>query len=60
MLEPTAGPFDVDHGGVVDHAVDDGGGDHGVAEVVAELLEVDVRGHDRGAVVVSSINDFEK
>src|SRR4026209_2885820 len=46
--------FEGDHGGVVDEPVDEGGGDHGVAEDLAPLLEAAVRvGDDRAAFVAA-------
>ena len=42
FVEPPGGTIDVDDDGMMDHAVDGGGGNDGIAEVVAELSEVDV------------------
>jgi hypothetical protein len=41
-MHAPARSIDVDDDGVVHHAIDDGGGDDGVAEVVSEGFEVDV------------------
>src|SRR5438552_14094690 len=46
LAEPVALALERDHGGVVDEPVDQGGGDHGVAEDLAPLLEAAVRGDD--------------
>jgi len=46
FVETPGGAIDVDDDGMVDHAVDGGCGNDGIAEVVAELFEVDVRGYD--------------
>jgi hypothetical protein len=42
LAEAVALAFEGDHGGVVDESVDEGGGDHGVAEDLAPLLEAAV------------------
>ena len=42
-MHSPARPLDVDDDGMMDHAVDDGGGDHGIVEVVAEFLKVNIR-----------------
>lgn len=44
----------------MDHAVDDSGGDHGIAEVVSEGFEVDVGSEYGGCFAVASVNDFEE
>ena len=45
---------------MVHHAVYDSGGDDRIAEVIAELLEVDIRGDQRGPFAVAAIYDFEE
>ena len=46
-MHPEARPLDGDDDGMMHQAVHDGGGDDGIAEVVPELAEVNVRGDDR-------------
>lgn len=45
---------------MVDHAVHDGGGDDGIAEVVAELAEVNVRRDERARLAVAAVDDLEE
>src|SRR6266508_3098595 len=53
--------FERDHRGVVDEPVDQGGGDHRVAEDLAPLLEAAVRGdRDRAAFVAAGDERQEK
>jgi hypothetical protein len=47
FVHSPARTLDGDDDGVMHHAVDDGGGDNRVAEVVAKFFEVDVRGDQR-------------
>src|SRR5204862_7556673 len=54
LAQPVALAFERDHGCVVDEPVDQGGGDHGVAEDLAPLLEAAVAGDgDRAAFVAA-------
>lgn len=53
VLEPVAVAFERDDFGVVDDAVDHGGGDGVVAEDVAPSGEGQVRGEDDGGVLVA-------
>jgi len=45
---------------MVHHTVYDSGGDDRIAEVIAELLEVDIRGDQRGTFAVPTVYDFEE
>ena len=45
---------------MVHHAVYDSGGDDRIAEVIAELLEIDIRGDQRGTFAVPTVYDFEE
>ena len=60
MAEAVALAFEGDHGGVVDESVDEGGGDHGVAEDLASLLEAAVRGDDDRAALVAARHKGEE
>jgi hypothetical protein len=54
FAQAVALAFERDHGGVVDEPVDEGGGDHRVAEDLAPLLEAAVGGDgDRAALVAA-------
>ena len=54
FAEAVALAFERDHGDVVDEPVDRGGGDHGVAEDRAPLLEAAVTGDDDRAALVAA------
>jgi hypothetical protein len=54
LAESVALALERDHGGVVDEPVDQRGGDHGVAEDLAPLLEAAVRGDDDRAAFVAA------
>jgi hypothetical protein len=53
MFESVAGAFEGDDFGVVDDAVDHGGGDDLVAEHVSPAGEWQVRGQDQRGVLVA-------
>ena len=59
-MHPPARAVNVDYYGVMHHAVHDGGGDDGISQVVAEFLEGDVGGDQRGALAVPAVDDFEE
>lgn len=59
MHSPTW-PVDVDDNGMMHHAIHDSGGDHGIAEVVAELAEPYVRCHQRGSLAITAVNDLKE
>lgn len=59
-MHPPAGAFDVYDDSVVNETFDDRGGDDRVAEIVAKLLEIDVRGHEGGSGAVAGIDDLEE
>lgn len=59
-MHSPARALDVDDDGVMDQPIDDGGGDDGVAEVIPQLLEVDVGRHDRGSLAVAAPGHFEE
>ena len=53
VAEPVAGAFECDDVGVVDDAVDHGGGDDLVAEDAAPAAEGQVAGEDQAGVFVA-------
>ena len=59
-MHAPAGSLDIDDDGVMDHAIHDGGGDDGVAEVVAEGFEANVRCEHGGSLAVAGIDDLEE
>src|SRR2546425_5785052 len=60
LAEAVALAFERDHGRVVDESVDQGGGDHGVAEDLAPLLEAAVAGDDDRAALVAAGDQGEE
>ena len=42
------------------HAIDNRGGDHGISEVIPEVLEVDVGRKQGRALAVTAVNDLEE
>ena len=46
--------------GMMDHAIDDGGGNDGVSEVIAEVLEVDVGCEQCRTFAVTAVDDLEE
>ena len=55
-----AWPVNRDNDGVMDHAVDDGGCNDGVAEIVAQLTEIDIAGNQSGGLAITAVNDLEE
>src|SRR5207247_7336592 len=60
LAQAVALSFEGDHGRVVDKPVDEGGGDHRVAEDLAPLLEAAVRGDDDRAAFVAAGDEREE
>src|SRR5207249_9293129 len=60
LAQPVALAFEGDHGCVVDESVDQGGGDHRVAEDLAPLLEAAVGGDDDRAAFVAAGDEREE
>lgn len=52
--------MDIEDNGMMHHAVYDGSCDHGVSEIIAKFLEVDVCGDQCGSFAVTAIYDLEK
>ena len=42
------------------HAIDNRGGDDGISEVIAEVLEVNVRCEQCGTLAVTAVDDLEE
>jgi len=42
------------------HAIDNGGGDHGIPEIIAEVFEVNVRGKKGRPLAVTAIDDLKE
>ena len=59
MHSPT-GSLDMEDNGMMDHAIDDGGGDDRVSEVIAEVLKVNVRCEKCRTFAVTAVDDFEE
>jgi hypothetical protein len=60
VLKPVGAAFDFDDVGVVEEAVEDGGGGGDVADEFAPFLQGAVGGHEGGAQVVAAHDDFEE
>ena len=52
LAEPVAGAFDLDDDGMMKQAVEQGCGDHGIAEDVGPLGKATIGGQDHGAPLV--------
>ena len=50
----------MDDDGVMDHAIDDGGCNHGVPEVVAQGLKIDICSQKCGSFAITLVNDLEE
>lgn len=59
-MDPPAWALDVDDDGMMHQAINDAGRDHMVSEVIAEILEIDIRCKKRGTLAITAINDLEK
>lgn len=60
VLEPVAAAGDLDDVGVVQEAVEDGGGGGDVADEFAPLFDGSVGGHECGPVLVAAHDDLEE
>ena len=60
LLHSVAFPFDFDDVGMVQEAVEDGGGGRHVPNELALLFEGTVGGHEGGAHFVAAHNDLEE
>ena len=60
LTQAVAGALDLDDHGVVQEAVEEGGGHHGVAEDLAPLGEAPVGREDHRAPLVSSVDQLEE
>jgi len=52
--------LDVDDDSVMNEMLDKCGGNDGIAEVVAEFLKIDARGHECRSSAASPIDDLEE
>ena len=60
VAEPVAGAFDLDDDAVVQEAVEQRGGDDGIAEYLAPFGESAVGGEDHGALLVAGVDQLEE
>ena len=58
--KPVAVAGDLDHDGVVQEPVQQGGGDHGIAEHLAPFAKAAVGGEDDGAALVAGVDELEE
>lgn len=59
-MHAEAGAFDVDQDGVMDETVNDSRCGDGVAQIIAELLEIDVGGDECGGLAIAAFDDLEE
>jgi hypothetical protein len=60
LAESIAGALDLDDLGVMEQAIEQGGGDDLVAEDVAPFAEAAVGGEDHGAALVTGVDELEE
>ena len=60
LTQPVAGALDLDDDGVVEQAVEQRGGDDGIAEDLAPFGEAAVGGQDHGALLVAGVDQLEE
>jgi hypothetical protein len=60
LAQPVAGPFDLNHHGMVEQAIEQRGGDHGTAENLAPLGEATIGGQDHRAALVARVDQLEE
>jgi hypothetical protein len=60
FLEPIGTAFDIDRRGVMQDTVQDGRGDHRIAEDLVPLGEAPVRSHDQGALLIAAGDELEE
>lgn len=60
VAQPIAGAFDLDHDGVVQQPIKQGGGDDRIAEHLVPFCEAPVRGQDHGAFFVAGVDQLEE
>jgi hypothetical protein len=59
-MHPPTRTVDVDDDGVMNHAVNDGGGDDGISQIIAQLFKIDICRYECGALAVTAVDDLEK
>ena len=60
LAQAIARPLDLQHDGMMQKAVEERGGDDGVAEDVSPLGEAAVRGEDHGAPLITGVDELEE
>ena len=59
-MHPVTGSVDVDNDRLMHHSINDGGCDDGIAQVLAQGLEVDVGCQNGGLFAVPPLDDLEE
>ena len=59
-MHPPTGSLDMEDDGMMHHAVNNRGGDDRISEVIAEVLEVDVRCEKCRTLAVTAVDDLEE
>lgn len=60
LAQPVGFAFDRDDHRVMQQAIEQRGGDHGIADDVGPLAEAAVAGHDHGAAFVAGVDQLEE
>ncbi len=60
LAHAVAGALDLHDDGVVQQAVEQGGGDHRIAEQAAPFREAPVGGQDHGTTLVAGVDQLEQ
>ena len=59
-MQAPAGAIDINDDGMMNEPVHDSRGNHGIPEVVAQGLEIDIGGQPCGEFPVSGVDDLEE
>ncbi len=60
LAQPVAGALDLHDNGMVQQAVEQGGGDDGISENIAPLRKAAVGSEDHGAALVAGVDQLEE
>ena len=60
FVHSPTGSLDVEDNGMMDHAIDNRSGDHGISEVIAEFLEANIGCQNGRTLAVAAVDDFEE
>ena len=60
LAEPVAGALNLDNDSVVEEAIEQCGGDHGIAEDLTPFREATIGGQDHGAAFVTGVDELKE